>query len=98
MKISVYEDALNDIRRAKEGIEGMTFEEAGKYLAGFNCDGTLFDFDLGRITGTVDNVNGMAKISPNCHYEVWGDYEGTDEPDPIFSGTEQELLERSKLK
>jgi len=65
--------ALRDIKEVREKIKGLGFLGAAKMLGGYNCDGTLFDYDYGCITGTIINDNGAAAISDGTRYDVYDD-------------------------
>lgn len=82
-----YNEALKSIQEVKKLIKGMSFDTACKELIGFNCDGDVFDYNYGNITGTIYNDNGKANISRSCIYDI---YDNDEEPE---SRTESEILE-----
>ena len=95
-----FERVLHAINQVRKEIKGMTFEQAGKCLGGYNCDGELFDYDWGiddydgYIVGTILNKNGKPYMNKDSNfYEVWqmGDNcFGTQ----VLSMTENEIREQ----
>lgn len=84
---------LATINEIRDMINGLDFDQAGKKLAGYNCDGTLFDYDYPidetyYIVGTIDNNNGKPVINDYCLYVVW------DKHEQVLSMTESEIKEQ----
>ena len=88
-----FKQAYNDIQEVKQKVNGMDFEDACRFLGGYNSDNELCDFDWGCIAGTIYNENGKAKTSETCLYSIYSDEWETEEPLDL---TEQEIYERSK--
>ena len=89
-----YMDAFLNIQKVKKQIKTMTFDEAEKFYCGFNCDGSLFDYDCGNITGTICNEEDKPVLSDSCCYDVYdSDYSKTG---LVFHGTESEIYQKSR--
>ena len=90
----VFIEALRDIKRVKCKIKNLTFDEAGKQLAGYNADDELFDYNFGCICGTIYNDNGMASMGDDPNFEI---YDWTvDEETFIGHYTLQEIKDKAK--
>lgn len=90
-----YKQALKSIQEVKQLVKGLSFDDAAKQLGGYNCDGDLFDYDYGNITGTVWNENGKAFIHEDSTYDVIDDeWEYISEPIE-YNISEHELEKRA---
>lgn len=89
-----YMDAFLNIQKVKKQIKTMTFEDAKDFCVGFNCDGTLFDFNYGNITGTIFNEDDKPVLSGTSCYDVYdSEY---PEIQYAFHGTEAEIYQKSR--
>ena len=99
MDKDIFKKLLKEIENIREEIKGMTFDQAGKTLGGYNCDGELFDYDWGidtnlYLVGTVFNKDGMAYMdTDSSFYEVWETTSGTF-GEQVLSMTEDEVREQ----
>lgn len=97
---TIFDKTIKEINKIRKEIKGMTFEQAAYHLGGYNCDGTLFDYDRGirdfdgYLVGTVLNKNGKAYMNKDSNfYEVWQETTlGFSEQ--VLAMTEQEIREQ----
>ena len=99
MDKDIFKKLLKEIKAIRKEIKGLTFEQAGKRLGGYNYDGELFDYDWGiddglYLVGTVYNKKGKAFMDKDhSFYEVWDSHSGTF-GEQILSMTESEVIEQ----
>ena len=98
-----FKQVLNAIEQIRKEIKGMTFEQAGKWLGGYNYDGTLFDYDWGidstsaYLVGTILNKKGKPYMpTDNNFYEVWDTPDEKSFAEQVLAMTEDELREQVK--
>lgn len=104
MKEKLFSKALDAINKIKQTIDGKSYDEAAKILAGYNEDGELFDYDfpideeyylVGTIYKTTDNKPYMPIES--MYYECWKATDGVGgmiDAVEIFEMSEAEIKQQ----
>lgn len=99
MDKNIFKKLLKEIKAIRKEIKGLTFEQAGKRLGGYNYDGELFDYDWGiddglYLVGTIHDKNGKPYMDKDSSfYEVWDSGNGTF-GEQVLSMTENEVIEQ----
>ena len=95
-----FKQILNAIEQIRKEIKDKSFDQAGKWLGGYNYDGTLFDYDWGidstdlYLVGTILNKKGKPYMDKDkVFYEVWDSSKGTF-GEQVLSMTEEEIREQ----
>ena len=96
---NIIKKLFKEIKAIRKEIKGLTFEQAGKRLGGYNYDGELFDYDWGiddglYLVGTIHDKNGKPYMDKDSSfYEVWDSGNGTF-GEQVLSMTENEVIEQ----